>query len=216
MKKKFFLTTALAFSACLCQATTLTVGSPNDNNYAGDTLSPRFGTLINFDNLTPYTTVASNAYASLGVSSLTSNSASDPLYVYPYSSQSAPNFLSTEDGSGGLTITFANSVNVVGIGILAGDGNPEVLEALGATGNILGSYTETVSVSGKTPANAYYVISDTTSDIKSLMITSAAGTFGVDDLQFAPEPLNLALVGVGGLLLLGLARVRKSKASSQA
>ena len=52
------------------------------------------------------------------------------------------------------------------------------------------------------------MISDTTNDIKSLVVSSAAGNFGVDDLQVAtPEPLNLALVGAG-LLLLALTRLR--------
>ena len=215
MKTTFLFSAALAISACICQAATLSIGSPNDNNYAGDLLTPSFGTLINFDNLTPSTAVAANAYASLGVSSLTSTNASDPLFVFPNSSQTAPNFLSTQDGFGGITITFANPVSIVGIGVLAGDGNPEVLTAVGATGNVLGSFTETVSDAGNTPDNAYYVISDTTSDIKSLVISSAAGNFGVDDLQFAPEPLNLALVA-GGLVLLALFRARKMKADLKA
>jgi hypothetical protein len=47
------------------------------------------------------------------------------------------------------------------------------------------------------------------------LISSANGSFGVDDLQFAPEPLNLALLGLGGLLLLGLARIRKAWGSSK-
>ncbi len=215
MNKTLFLTTALAISACLCHATTLTVASPNDNNYAGDNLSPRFGTYINFDNLTPFSQVATDTYAAQGVQSISSNT-SNPLFAYPYSSQSAPNYLSTALAlTGGLTIALDRTVNIIGIGILESDGFSDTLKALGATGNVLGSYSVTVPGTGNTPFNAYYVISDTTEDIKSLVISSANGSFGVDDLQFAPEPLNVALVAVGGLLLLGLARIRKHWGSSK-
>lgn len=214
MKKTLLLCSALAVSASLSYATTLTVGSPNDNNYAGDALSPRFGVYINFDNLTPYSQVAPGAYASTGVQSIASNNASDPLVAYPYSSQSAPNFISTQDGYGGITITLDNLVNIIGIGILESDGASDTLEALGATGNVLGSFSVTVPTSGSTPFNAYYVLEDTSQDIKSLVISSSAGNFGVDDLQFAPEPFDLSLVG-GGLLLLGLLRARKTKKSAQ-
>jgi hypothetical protein len=208
MKNTLLLTAGLAISACLCQATTLTIGSPNDNNYAGDTLSSAFGMLINFDNLTPFSTVASNAYAAQGIASLTSSSTADPLTVYPYSSQSAPNYLSTQDGYGAITITFTNPVSIVGIGVLESDGDSDVLTATNASGTVLATYGETVPLIGATAFNAYYVIRDTTSDIKSLTISSAAGNFGVDDLQFAPEPLNFALVG-GGLGLLALLRSHK-------
>lgn len=214
MKKLFFLGVALPISACLCGATTLTVGSPNYNNTAGNILSPRFGTYISFDNLTPNTPLAANAYASMGVLSITSNNSSDPLWAYPDSSQSAPNYVSTQDSLGGLTITLSNTVATIGIGVLAGDGNPETLTALGATGNVLGTFSEIVPINGNTPFNAYYVIADTSADIKSLVISSAAGFFGVDDLQVAtPEPMNLALVA-GGALLVGLSMLCK-KARSQ-
>ena len=214
MKKTFFLTTALAISACLCQATTISVASPNDNNYAGDVLSPRFGTYINFDSLTPFSTVATNAFAAQGVQSISSNTSSNPLIAYPYSSQSAPNYLSTASTvTGGITITLSNMVNIIGIGVLASDGNPEILTALGANGTVLGSYSETVPSTGKTPLNAYYVLTDTTMDIKSLVISSTNGSFAIDDLQFAPEPLNVALVGGGLLAMLGLARIRKAKST---
>jgi hypothetical protein len=119
--------------------------------------------------------------------------------------------------TGGITITFSNSVNIVGIGVQESDGLPDTLTALGTGGNVLASFTETIPGAGQspTPFVAYYVINDTTADIRSLVISSAAGNFGVDDLQFAPEPLNLTLVA-GGLLFLGLVGARKMKASNQA
>ncbi len=209
MKKMFFLSGALAISACICQATTITVASANDNNYAGDKLSPRFGVYVNFDSLTPFTQVAPNAYASVGVQSISSNTANNPLFAYPYSSQSAPNYLSTASAvTGGITITLTNLVDIIGIGVSESDGAADTITAEGAAGNVLGTYTETVPIDGRTPFNAYYVIRDTGVDIKSLVISSGSGNFGVDDLQFAPEPLSLALAG-GGLLLVVLARMRK-------
>lgn len=214
MKKSLLLSTALAISACVSQATTLTVASPNDNNYAGKVLSPRFGTYINFDTLTPNGQVAANAYASLGVQSISSNTSANPLFAYPYSSQSAPNYLSTASAvTGGITITLANLVNSIGIGILAGDGATETLQALGANGNVLGSFAVVVPSTGGTPFNGYYLLQDPSEDIKSLVISSTTGAFGIDDLQFAPEPLNLTLVG-GGLLLFGMVRSRRKKKQS--
>lgn len=203
MKKSLLLCTGLAFVACISHAATLTTGSPNDNNYAGAKLTPAFGTYINFDNLNPFSQVASDAYSPLGVQSMSSNDATDPLVVIPYSAQSSPNYLSTTSGTGGLTITLSKMVNIIGIGLLQSDGVSDTLQALDGMGNILGSYTVTVPLDGNTPFNNYYVINDSSEDIKSLIISSS-GSFAVDDLQFAPEPLNVILVPVG-LILFGLA-----------
>jgi len=222
MKKRLLLSAALMVSACFCQGATLTIGSPNFNPLNGVTLSPSFGTYIDFDNLAEFGTVAANAYAARGVQSITSNTANNPLIAYPFSFQSAPNELTTSSGvaggvTGGITFTFNNPVNVVGIGVEESDGLPDTLTVLGASGNVVASFTETVPLSSPTPFNAYYVISDTTNDIRSLVISSAAGNFGADDLQFAavPEPSDLTLVA-GGLLLLALVRGRKMKASNRA
>lgn len=83
MIKQALLTGAMLTPATLCHAITLTVGTPNytDN---GTTLSPQFGILINFDDQTPFSTLASTAYAAKGVQSIASNNSSDPLTVYPY------------------------------------------------------------------------------------------------------------------------------------
>ncbi len=218
MKKTLLLNATLIVSACFCQGATLTVGSPNFNPLTGVTLSPTFGASINFDNLPAFGTVAANAYAAKGVQSITSNTANDPLIAYPFSLQSAPNELTTSSGeaggiTGGITITFSSPVNIVGIGVRESDGQPDTLTVLGASGNVLATFTETVPGSSPTPFNAYYIINDTTNDIRSLAISSATGNFGVDDLQFAPEPLNLLLVA-GGLLFLGLVRAWKMKARS--
>lgn len=209
MKRKLLLGSALFVLGSFCHATTVTIRTPNDADN-GTVLSPRFGILVNCDNLTPYTALASNAYTSSGVSSIVSNNSSDPLMVYPYSSQSAPYFVSTANYLGGVTVTFTNLTNIAGIGVEESDGAAVTLEALGATGNVLGTFNEVVPTAGNTPYNAYYVLQDPTNDIKSLEVISA-GSFGVDDLQFAPEPMSF-LLGGSGLGLLALLRFRRRRA----
>lgn len=209
MTKKLLVGSALFAIASFCNATTVTVGTPNDADN-GTVLSPKFGILINFDNLTPFTTVASNAYASQGVSSIASNNSANPLTAFPFSSQSAPNYVSTASGTGGLTITFTNPTNVAGIGVLESDGGTVTLEALGASNNLLGSFNEVVPTTGNTAYNAYYILQDPTNDIKSFEVIST-GTFAVDDLQFAPEPVTFVLGG-SGLGLLALLRLRRRRA----
>lgn len=208
MKKTLLFGSALIALASFCQATTLTVATPNDADNL-TTLSAHFGTLINFDSLTPFSALAANTYASSGVQSIASNNSSDPLTVYPFSSQSAPNEVSTADFTGGLTITFTRLTNVVGIGVEESDGANVQLIALGATGNTLGSFNEIVPIGGPTPDNAYYILQDPTSDIRSLEVVSS-GVFGVDDVQYGPEPMSFLLAGTGLSLLvfLGLRRRR--------
>jgi hypothetical protein len=204
-----FLTTAVIAVASVCHATTLTVATPNDADN-GTTLSPKFGILINFDNQTPFSTLASNAYASAGVQSIASTQSSNPLTVYPFSSQSAPNYVSTANFGGGMTVTLTNLTNIIGIGVSESDGSPLSLSALGATGNTLGTFNVTVPSGGNTPFNAYYILQDPTNDIKSLQLI-AGGQFAVDDIQFAPEPVSF-LLGGAGLLLLGLVNLRRRRA----
>lgn len=211
MKRIFLVGTAVFALVSLGQATKLVVGTPNDADN-GTTLSPSFGTLINFDNLTPFTNVASTAYTSSGVQSITSTQTANPLVVFPFSSQSAPNYVSTTNQYGGLTVTLSGLTDSIGIGVLESDGSPLTIAALGASGNTLGLFSVTVPTTGNTPYNAYYILDDPTYDIKSLQLISG-GQFGADDLQFAaaPEPVSFALAGAG-LVLLGLMRVRRNKA----
>lgn len=214
MKKTLILGSALIALASLSNAApTISMGTPNEADYSpSNTLSPQFGTLINFDSLTPYTTLASNQFASVGVTSIASTNASDPLMVYPYSSQSAPFFVSTSDYMGGLTVTLAKATNIMGIGVEESDGNPVTIEALGATGNVLATFSETIGQTGNTADNAYFVVRDTTNDIQGLEVVATTGsTFGVDDVQFAPEPVSFVLAG-SGLGLFGLLRLRRRKA----
>ena len=192
-------------------AATVTIGT---SDTFGKGLAPLFGTLINFDDQTPLSTLSAAAYSSEGVSSITNGDASEPLLVLPYSDQSPPNYISTgasDNYAGNITFTFANLTNNVGLGISEDGVTPVTLTAFGAGNNVLGSFTETVP---STTFNAYYVISDTTFDIKSVSV-SAAQNLAIDDVQLAgvPEPRSLAL-SAAGLALLLLAMKQRGKTAA--
>lgn len=211
MMKTALVAGALLTAATLCQAATVTIGvaTPNDADN-GTKLSPTFGVKVNFDNLTPFSALASNTFASIGITSIASTNPADPLTVFPFSSQSAPNYVATADFMGGLIIKFAVPTNIVGIGVSESDGLNVQISALGASNNVLGTFSETVPTGGNTPDNAYYFLQDTTNAIQSVEVVSS-GQFAVDDLQFAPEPISFSLAGAG-LLLLGFIRFARSRA----
>jgi hypothetical protein len=211
---------ALAYSASATPV--LSIGTPNlaslitgSHTYS---LNPRFGVWINFDDLAGNITSSTNIgpygypvyalpaaqYASQGVASL-----SDPngLYATLLSPQSPPVYLTTLNGSTDTTITLTNPTGIIGIG-LAGDGStPVTLDALGANNSLLASFSGIVPDSVNNPDKGYYLITDTTNDIASVVIMSNQ-SLGIDDLQFAPEPGSLVLMGAG-LGLLALSRLRK-------
>jgi hypothetical protein len=186
-------------------ATTLAVGTPNT---FGGGLTPTFGTLVNFDALTPLSTFVSSTYSSVGLASI-SNSGS-PLLVLPFSSQTPPNYLSTgssDNYAGNITFTFTNPTSRAGFGISEDGTTPVTLTAFGASGNVLGTFTETVP---STTFNAYYVLSDPSFDIKSISV-SAPQNLAIDDVQFStvPEPSTMALLAGGMAFLVVSVRRRR-------
>lgn len=188
-------------------ATTITVGTPNT---FGTGLTPKFGTLVNFDSLTPLSTFVPTTYSSVGIASISNATASDPLLVLPYSSQTPPNYLSTgatDNYAGNITFTFTSATSMAGFGISEDGTTPVTFTAFGASGNVLGTFTETVP---STTFNAYYVLSDPSFDIKSVSV-SAAQNLAVDDVQFStvPEPSTVALLTAGMAFLLLSARKRR-------
>ncbi len=211
------LLTALALNA----APVLTIGTPGNSLRATPTLpSPSFGPIINFDSLTPGTSLAANTFTSSGILSISSP---DGLLVEPYSTQSDPNeiFDNSADGTANLTITLVNGTTKLGIGIADSDPVTITLEALLSNGAVLGSpFTVNIANTGDptNPGNGYYVITDTTSDIYGLKILQTSGNasaysgLAIDDLQVAvgvPEPGCLALLGAVALLI-GALRSRRS------
>ena len=204
--RSFWICAAAFALPWLASASNIAIGTPN---LFGSGLSPTFGTLVNFDSLTPFSTVSSNAFAAEGVSSITNDPSTNDLIVEPFSEQSPPNYLTTTDpnGAGDIDFTFTNLTNEVGIGIAEDGTTQTTLTVFGATGNVLGSFVETVPSS---TFNAYYVITDPTADIKSFSI-NATQNLAVDDLQFVPtpEPAGISLAAVGAALLAGFIRRRK-------
>jgi len=210
VKKTFLICAALLAYSAVSGATTLVTGTDN-SDFAATALSMHFGTLVNFDNLAPNSAVASNAYTSVGVQSIASTNASDPLMAEVGSSQSYPIYLTNADNAGNILITLTNPVQVVGIGIQESDGLAPTLEALGSTGNVLGSFAVSLPQNGEAAFTGYFALLDPTSDIKSLEIMGASGgAYAIDDLQFAPEPANLMLVG-GGLLAMAFFAIRRRR-----
>jgi hypothetical protein len=206
--RKWRRTSALMFVLAIPGfATTITVGTPDT---FGTGLLPVFGTLVNFDSLTPMSTFAPATYSSLGLASISNSPASDPLLVLPFSSQTPPNFLSTgasDNYAGNITFTFTNPTSMAGFGIAEDGVTAVTFTVSGVSGNVLGTFTETVP---STTFNAYYVLSDPSFDIKSISV-SATQNLAIDDVQFStvPEPSTVALVTAGMAFLLLSIRKRR-------
>jgi len=197
----------LALGATAAQAT-LEVGTPATGF---GTPTPRFGTLINFDDGTTGTNLASNRYVGQGVTSI-ENKLGPSLGFYG-SSQSQPNYIGTgfpNNWNADILVAFATPQAAVGIGIAG----PTTLtfELLAADMSVLESYNLST-----TPTNTYYYINRLTNDASFLRV---AGNFvAIDDLQFdtktvrpsVPEPATWAMM-LGGFGLAG-ATMRRRRAS---
>lgn len=224
MKLKLLLCSAGALlAAAVAQASPIvTVGLPTDSVFSTPTgVSPRFGTLINFDNLTASVNQTFNptTFISQGATILSP----DGLLIEPFSTQSAPIelFDNGANGTANITIDLTHGSNEIGIGIADFDpGVSVIFQALDAQGNNLGaaiseSLDATANLELNNPGNGYYVISDTTSDIWGVRITQTTGNanfsgLAIDDLQIAPAPEpSTILLFAAGSTLLGLARLRK-------
>jgi hypothetical protein len=218
------LLTALAAHA----SPVLVVGTPaNAYNSPPTGVSPALANIINFDNLTtPLSCYESlvgcptfnpSTYAAEGVTI----SSPDGLLVYPFSTQSAPNelFDDSSDGTADITISLANGVNAIGVGIADSDPVTIYLQALGAGGVDLGSpFAETISETSNNPGNGYFLLEDTSPDIYGLVLTQPVGSanysgLAIDDLQTSPvpEPSSYLLL-VTGLALFGYFRLRQKRA----
>lgn len=222
MRLSFFLASAMFLTTIAGAAPVLTTGTPgNSYNVPPYGPSPSFGTLYNFDSLTPGTTFAPGTYAAQGVNI----SSPDGLEVEPYSTQSGPNYLvdTSANGSANISIKTFGSEEV-GIGIADSDitanGAPVTiyLQALNAGGVGFGTvYAETLPTGGNNPGNGYFVFADSVYDIYGIKITQPVGNaslysgLAIDDLQVAhtPEPASLALLGVGAIFI-GVLRSRRS------
>jgi hypothetical protein len=216
--------TCVLLTVGIVHADSLIVGTPGDAYLSTPTgPSPNLhGSLVNFDNLTPFATYSS--YTSQGITI----SSPDGLVVLPYSTQSGPNemFDNSSDGTADLTIDLTGGASAIGVGIADSDPVTITLQALNAEGNPFGTaFTETLSETTDNPGNGYFVVQDTTPDIYGLLITQSVGSpdfsgLAIDDVQTTPEPgtVLLRLTGIGLMLLTTrkrLAQILRPETGSQ-
>jgi hypothetical protein len=190
----------------MASATSFT-GSPSPS------LSPTFGTLINFDDKSAGTAVLANDYVALGLQSVKETEGVGFFARYA-GSQSAPNYIGTGVGGergtdaslgwdGTILFEFANLANKVGIGVADSQGGPEILSIFDASMNLLESFN------APTGSNTYAGFERSAYDIKYFSIKG--DFFAVDDLQFnstsapVPEPSTVFLLAAG-ILGMGLCR----------
>ena len=203
---------------CVTAGLMLAVGTPVTNGSISygtpsPSLSPTFGTLVNFDDKAPGTQVLWNDYVSVGVASITEITGAGTLFARYSGSQSPPNYIGTggtyEIGGapggwdGTIQIDLALPASIVGIGIANSSGGSEILSVYDSVGSLLESHTVA------TGTNVYAVITRGAYDISRLVITG--DYFAIDDLQFnaipAPGAILLGGIGVG---LVGWLRKRRT------
>jgi hypothetical protein len=190
-------------------------GTPSDGT-AGSVPAPRFGTLIDFDEIS---IPANSDFAVLPIDNYLPdvvsigelvNGSLVPLTVLPVSTQSPKNYILAEDVTGAAALTHTIQIRFkdpqarVGIGIIDEAGG-QVLQIFDINHNSLeGPYSPQFS-----GGNAYAGFEESTAGITFLEISGKV--FALDDLQFSPttavpEPTSVVLLLCG---LAGAWLVRK-------
>jgi len=211
MKKLIIIcvTAGLIFTATTQVANgAISYGTPSPS------LSPTFGTLIDFDDQLPGTPVLWDDYVSFGVASITEITGAGSLFArYDFSAQSLPNYIGTSASyeiggalggwDGTIRIDLAQPASMVAIGVANNSGGPEFLSVYDSTYSLLESHQV------DSGANVYAVITRGTYDISRVEISG--DFFAIDDLQFnaipAPGAILLGSIGAG---LVGWLRRRRT------
>jgi len=203
---------------CVAAGLLFAVGTPVANGSISygtpsPSLSPTFGTLVNFDDKATGTQVLWNDYVSVGVASITETTGAGSLFKRYSGAQSPPNYIGTggtyEIGgaSGGwdgtIQIDLALPASMVGIGVANNSGGFEFLKVYDSTNSLLESHQVAPG------ANVYAVITRGAYDISRFEISG--DFFAIDDLQFnaipAPGAILLGSIGAG---LVGWLRRRST------
>ncbi|MFH1881719.1 MAG: hypothetical protein ABIL62_03285 [Planctomycetota bacterium] len=193
---------------CVAAGLMFAVGTPVANaaiSYGtpSPSLSPTFGTLVNFDDKAAGTQVLWNDYVSAGVASITELTGAGTLFARYSGSQSPPNYIGTGGTyevsgvpggwDGTIQIDLALPASMVGIGIANNSGGTETFSVYDSVGSLLESHTVAAGT------NVYAVITRGIYDISRLVITG--DFFAIDDLQFnaipAPGAILLGSIGAG-------------------
>ena len=198
----------MLITICVAAVLMFAVGTPVANGSISygtpsPSLSPTFGTLVNFDDKAVGTPVLANDYVSFGITSIVELEGLGFFGRYN-STQSAPCYVGTgsngergTDASGGwdgtIQIDLALPASMVGIGIANSVGGPEFLSVYDSTGSLLESHQVA------TGSNVYPVITRGSYDISRFVITG--DLFAIDDLQFNAAPG--AIIPAPGAILLG-------------
>ncbi|BBD64389.1 hypothetical protein NIES4072_19480 [Nostoc commune NIES-4072] len=208
----------IAFGLGVAVASTLLSSPSQAASFVGTpspSLSPIFGTLINFDDQPSGTLIGVGDYVAQGVTSVTELEGLGTFARYQ-GSQSQPNYITTgasgergTDANSGydgiIKFQFTNLANQVGIGIADSVGGPEILSIYDSNDNLLESFTAPQG------ANTYAGFSRASNDIKYFEIKG--DYFAIDDLQFqsVPEPSTI----LGTIIPLLLLRRKYNQEENQ-
>jgi hypothetical protein len=173
------LVVTVAFCASPADAA-ISYGTPSPS------LSPTFGTLVDFDDLPSGFPVLEDDYVGVGVASITETTGAGLAFARYPGSQSQPNYIGTgidyeiggadQGWDGTIQIDLAFPSSQIGLGVANGRGGSETIAVYDSDGALLESHTVDPNI------NVYAVITRAAYEISRIELTG--DYFAADDLQF--------------------------------